>query len=117
MSGMKVVYDLSKPVGSRLVDVKVDCDSCTNEIWVDLQLGQTYAIAMPIYLATGGDDFTMFEQIQSEDLGVTDFEVVVRHIQANSPIDIGLEGRITLLNIPKLTLVGLHKCNDAFEIQ
>lgn len=102
MSGMKVVYDFSKPSGSRVVEAKTVCKSCFNEEFEDLQLDREYNISMPLYLAQAGDGFSMFESFETKDLGITDLGVLTQYISDNSPIDGQVEGRITLKNLHHL---------------
>jgi 2',3'-cyclic-nucleotide 2'-phosphodiesterase (5'-nucleotidase family) len=55
MSGMSVVYDLTKPAGSRVVSIKVAGN------YLDLTDDQTiYTIAANDFMAAGGDGYTIF---------------------------------------------------------
>ena len=52
MSGLEMVFDGSKPIGSRLLSATVDGRA--------VEPNQKYTVAMSDYLANGGDGFAMF---------------------------------------------------------
>ncbi|XP_013418346.1 5'-nucleotidase-like, partial [Lingula anatina] len=81
VSGLRVVYDLSKPVGSRVASIDVRCADCTVPEFQPLVQTKSYDVVTSTYILEGGD----------EDL---DADVVMSYITQYSPIIHGLEGRI-----------------------
>ena len=59
MSGMHVVFDLSKAPGSRVVKVRVKCASCKDPRYNDLNLTKNYNVLVTEFVNSGGDGYTM----------------------------------------------------------
>ncbi len=57
--GLVVTYDVSKTIGSRVVDVQIRCANCSVPVFEPLDLDQLYTIALPTFTANGGDGYTM----------------------------------------------------------
>lgn len=57
---MKVVIDLTRPIDSRVVSVKVLCRKCTTPEYLPLDPTKTYRVIVGGYLASGGDRFEVF---------------------------------------------------------
>lgn len=60
VSGLQIIYDLTKPAGSRVVSVQVRCSDCNIPHYEPLSEDCDYNIIMPSFLAKGGDNFTEF---------------------------------------------------------
>lgn len=71
-TGIRVVYDVNKPPGSRLVSARVRCGNCTLPMYAPLNTSQVYTVIMSSYLASGGDGFDMFKNdaLKREILGM-----------------------------------------------
>lgn len=92
-AGLRCEYDVSKPVGSRLISVKIwDRKRDTTEPIYDESL---YKVAMNNFIASGGDDFSMFNSYAPRDI-VIDAVAVENYIRQNSPLMPKLEGRIII---------------------
>lgn len=94
VSGSKVEFDSSKPVGERIVSIKYhDGDS-----FVDIQDEETYTIATNAFTAKGGDGFDVFKKIYEEgrviDLGLSDWENFAEHLRTLTTVNPQMEGRI-----------------------
>jgi 2',3'-cyclic-nucleotide 2'-phosphodiesterase (5'-nucleotidase family) len=97
VSGIKYSFDLSKPVGSRIIGLTLTDGT---PIAPDNTL---YTVALNEFIATGGDGFTAF--LGGTNVyrpGVSDLDALVDYIQyrfGNTPIDPAvypkIEGRIT----------------------
>jgi len=89
VSGLTVVYDPSKDVGSRVVSVKVN--------GVDLDPAATYKLATNDYMARGGDGYSMLKNSKRL-LSVTDAKLmandVMAYIRARGTIAPAVEGRM-----------------------
>jgi 5'-nucleotidase / UDP-sugar diphosphatase len=94
VSGLRFSWDGSQPAGSRVVSVEVLNDDGEYET---LDPDEEYVIATNDYLYAGGDDYTMFAENSRDgyDFGRTLDELVRTYVQGNSPITVGVEGRIT----------------------
>lgn len=57
--GFVVVYDINLPVGSRVVRLKARCQECRVPKMMDIQEDSVYRIAMPSFVAKGGDGFAV----------------------------------------------------------
>ena len=95
VSGAKIEFDSSKPVGQRVVSVKYMNDK--NE-YVEIQKDGMYTIATNAFTAKGGDNFTVFKKIYDEgrvtDLGLSDWENLEEHVKKIVNVDPKVEGRI-----------------------
>ncbi|XP_041352276.1 5'-nucleotidase-like [Gigantopelta aegis] len=100
MSGMKVVYDVSKPPQHRVVEVKVRCTKCDVPQFEPLNLTQIYDIILPDFTANGGDDYTVIKKnkIDTPKTGYMDSNVFRKYLEKMTPVTIGLEGRITFVD-------------------
>lgn len=61
-TGLIVSYDLTKPVGSRVLSVEVKCSNCSVPDYEPLQVNKVYKIIIPTYLAGGGDRYRMISE-------------------------------------------------------
>ena len=59
---------------------------------------QSYRVEMNVFLATGGDGFSVFNQCTNQLGGEVDLDALVRYFMAHSPISPPAENRITRLN-------------------
>ncbi|MBM7702509.1 5'-nucleotidase C-terminal domain-containing protein [Metabacillus iocasae] len=93
VSGMKFVYDSSKPAGERVQTIEVK----EGDKYVALDETKTYVVATNVFTAKGGDGYTMFKKAYEEgrvsEPGFVDWEMFVTHLNSNSTIPT-VEGRI-----------------------
>lgn len=59
--GIQVEFDLSRPVGQRVVTLALLCTTCRVPKYEPLELGKVYKLALTSYMVGGGDGFTMIE--------------------------------------------------------
>lgn len=57
--GLKVVYDVSQPSGSRVASVEVLCADCEVPKYQPLQLNMTYGVVLPHTLTGGNEGYSM----------------------------------------------------------
>lgn len=99
MSGLKVVYDLSKPIGHRVLEVKVRCGQCFVPKYSPIDLRKTYRIVTTSFLIAGGDGHHVLRdrgfKKRMEDLN--DLEILVWYMRRHNPIFPSVEDRITIL--------------------
>ncbi|XP_034952724.1 protein 5NUC-like [Chelonus insularis] len=63
-SGLQVTYDLTQPVGSRVLyrnGVLIRCSKCLEPKYYKLHLNRTYTIIMDTFLYGGGNGYTMIK--------------------------------------------------------
>lgn len=88
VSGLSYAFDESKPVGSRVTEVRVD--------GVVLDPNAEYTVAMVDFLATGGDGYTIFTEGKNVVYGLLDRDALVAYMESlPGPVDVKVEGRIT----------------------
>lgn len=91
VAGLRFVWDLAQPPGSRIVSVEVFMDGA----WQPLDRNATYRVATSNFLAQGGDGYEMFLAAKNVwNLGFVDYEILAEYIQAHSPVAPQVEGRI-----------------------
>ena len=93
VSGMSVVYDPSKPPGSRIVEVKVGGQP--------LDLGRIYRVATNEYVQSGGDGYAALSRGKAliDAFGATLIaSMVMDYIEEQGEIAPALEGRIKRAN-------------------
>ena len=87
VSGIKVLYDLSKPAGERAVSVEV--------AGKPMAAGTYYRVATNDFLAAGGDRFNVFKHGRNISTGQSLRDAVVGYIRENSPVKAVGGDRIT----------------------
>lgn len=60
MSGIQVVYDLSKSNGSRVESVNIMCNSCNVPKFYPLIKTRQYGVILTTFLLNGGDGYDIF---------------------------------------------------------
>jgi 5'-nucleotidase len=103
VSGVKVVYDLSRPKNERVVSLLVRCDDCPIPDYTPLDMNKIYDVVTITYLTIGGDGFTMIRDniLKSDSSEILDIDVVMDYIKRYQPIVTGNDGRIRFLNSDK----------------
>ncbi|CAG7718559.1 unnamed protein product, partial [Allacma fusca] len=96
ISGIRVVYDISQPEGSRVRSLQVLCKKCRVPYYVPIEMDEVYKLAIPTYIVKGGDGFQVLKNniIKHHENGILDSEMLIKYIEARSPIIQGVEGRI-----------------------
>lgn len=61
ISGMRVVYDLTKAAGNRVASASVLCSFCRIPTYTELDPIQEYGVIITTFLYGGGDGFFMFK--------------------------------------------------------
>ncbi|KAI4466824.1 nucleotidase-related [Holotrichia oblita] len=61
VSGIRVVYDLNRRSGRRIISVAIRCGFCTDVRYQKLDSSRIYYVGMTDYLALKGDGYTMFD--------------------------------------------------------
>lgn len=93
VSGVRFTYDISQPVGSRIVSVEVEAEDGT---FGPIDPEAIYTVASNDFMRNGGDGYTMFAEnaINPYDFGAPLDQVLADYIRDNSPVNPVIEGRI-----------------------
>ena len=59
--GIRVVYNLLKPAGDRVVSLKVLCHKCRIPVYSPLDMNKEYSILLDDWLIRGGGGYNMFK--------------------------------------------------------
>lgn len=90
IAGMRVSIDATRPIGHRIVAVKMDDGS-------RLDPKRTYTVAVNSFLADGGDGFVAFRKgTEKRDVGV-DLDALVDYLRAGKPVPTKPIGRLKLV--------------------
>ncbi|XP_067674621.1 5'-nucleotidase-like [Haliotis asinina] len=100
VAGLKIEFDISRPVGSRVTRLRAVCTRCEVPIYEDVQPNQIYQVIMPSFLANGGDfyDVINVNKVKHHLVGDLDLDVFVEYVQQQSPIVQGEEERMLFVN-------------------
>jgi len=101
VSGLKIVYTiLEDNTGDRVTELSVRCSEEEESEWCPIDMETLYWVALPDFLAEGGSKrvYNFEEVIENRVPGNrSDYDVFVDYVEKNSPIDITVEGRITIV--------------------
>ncbi|XP_069168282.1 snake venom 5'-nucleotidase-like [Procambarus clarkii] len=100
VSGFVVVYDVNLPPGSRVVRLQARCQECRVPEFQDVKDDAIYSVAMPSFLAKGGDGFSVIKnnKINHHLTGLLDTDIFLEYIKQMSPLYQGLENRILFVD-------------------
>ena len=88
--GLTYSYDLARPAGQRILDLRLNGAPVRDDA--------SYRVAMNSFLATGGDNFTVFSEGTDPVGGPQDIDALERYIAACSPLTPPAADRITRLS-------------------
>lgn len=95
VSGLKFVYDVTKPVGSRVEAIQV----VENGKYVPFQNKKNYYVTTNAFLANGGDGFTALKKAKDANRMteeyIVDYEVVINYLKSFRIVSPTTEGRIS----------------------
>lgn len=74
VSGLRITYDLKRPVNERVVDLKVRCSDCRRPKYEDFSNTKTYRLVTPEFIQKGGNGYTMFRDYGTN-LRYTNFSI------------------------------------------
>lgn len=98
-SGIRVVYDLSRNSGSRVVSAVVRCWSCFVPEFFTIDGWRTYKILMPAAMANGAYGYSMLSELTDKtNIAYDEVTCVAEYIKLRSPVYPEVAGRILWLN-------------------
>ena len=89
-TGFALSYDMRRPVGSRVVSVSLAGEP--------IELAATYRVTMNSFLASGGDNFTVFEQGSDGVVGPLDLDAFEAWLAEAEVRTLPTTGRITRID-------------------
>lgn len=102
VSGLRIVYDLNKPKGNRVVSVKVRCANCSVPTYEDLETEENYSVLLTDFILKGGDGFRMIQENSMNIIRhkVALFDLMIWYFTKQSPVYPEVQGRIKFVNSP-----------------
>lgn len=103
VSGVRVQFDVSQPVGQRVVRARVRCAKCRVPKYEPIENDKVYKIIMSTWMRKGGDQFQMFLKNRINlHPGDDAVNLVAEYIDYLEPIRTGIDERITFVTKPKV---------------
>nr|XP_023023869.1 apyrase [Leptinotarsa decemlineata] len=97
LSGLQVVYNLTRSLNDRVVSIKVRCNNCTVPVYEDLDMDKFYKIVIPSFLTGGGDGFKVLtDNLKNKRVGSVDLEVFMDYLRHRNPVFQEISGRIVI---------------------
>jgi 5'-nucleotidase len=97
-SGMRVVFNVTKPMNERVVSVKVICRECDVPRYEDLDLTKWYRVISPSFIGGGGNGYVMLKNRRNfKTEGIKDTAVTEYYFKKMSPVIQKKDGRIVIL--------------------
>lgn len=66
MKGLKVVYNITREIGDRVLSIKVLGTKLNSTVYEPLDLTKKYRIIVPSFIINGGDGFKIIPQYMEE---------------------------------------------------
>lgn len=99
VSGAKVEFDSSKPLGERVVSISIVNE---DETMTEIEDAETYTVATNAFTAKGGDGYDVLAKAYGEgrvtDLGLSDWENLQEQLERIGEVTPATEGRIVDVN-------------------
>ena len=86
VSGLTAWYDMSKPIGQRLVKLNIGKEPSSDE--------KIYKVATNSFIADGGDLYSTFHDLKKTNSATPFSSLVIDYIKANKVIDEPQMGRL-----------------------
>lgn len=96
VSGLKVVYDYNKPVGSRVNRALARCWTCGVPGYFKVENKKVYKVILPYIIAQGGDGFSMLADQPGHPLPYNELNSTIYYVRRYSPVSPELEDRIII---------------------
>ena len=108
---MKITIDLRKPIGSRITKFMVQCQTCPDQRFEDIQEDTVYSVTCPSFISNGGDGHTILaSQKMNYRNGALDTDVFQAYLKTRIPVNQDIENRITI--VTESTNHGTGSSND-----
>ncbi|XP_058453625.1 apyrase-like [Malaya genurostris] len=98
VSGLHIMYNITKPVGRRLISVDVRCRVCRVPRYEPLDMNKVYRLAVAGWIGNGGNGYSMFSEHRTNlRIGPLDIVVLEEYVTKMTPILQGTDGRIRVV--------------------
>ena len=88
-SGVRVVYNMTKPAYSRIHSLKVLCRICEVPRYEEIQDETWYRVMLNNFILQNGDNFAMLrDNMRNHQVGPVDIDTLAKYVEAKSPITI-----------------------------
>lgn len=102
MSGMRVIYNISNPIGERVVYIEALCKSCFIPEYSEVLPEKKYRVIFNEYLYLGGDGFDMLKDIpNTQILNLIDSDNFANFVSRKGKIHAITENRIIFVDNEK----------------
>ncbi|KAL0818302.1 hypothetical protein ABMA28_008788 [Loxostege sticticalis] len=99
IGGMRVVFNVSAPIGSRVASVKVRCTRCDVPEYRPLDTGATYRVVSQNYIGDGGSGFTMLSEHRENLINLkVDYVMMQDFMRRQGTVVQDLDGRIQIVS-------------------
>lgn len=98
VSGLKVIYDYRKPVGSRVISAEARCGACVTPEYYKVVNNEIYKVILPYIIAQGGDGFSMLVDESVIPMTYNERNCTIDYVQTYSPVHPEIEGRIIIIH-------------------
>ncbi|KAJ2945529.1 hypothetical protein O0L34_g346 [Tuta absoluta] len=102
VSGIRVIYDLARPPGSRVISAQTTCSNCNNAKLMDVKPDFNYKVLMPSFLADLGDGYSMFNGLDKEIVAYDEVTALIAYMKVYSPVQPTVSNRIIIRNENKV---------------
>lgn len=100
VSGLRVVYDFSRPAKQRVKLLKARCIQCPVPKLEEVVDNHIYRVSMNSYLASGGYGFTIFKDLKADYTRTSDVNALKMYIERMKFINPTIEERTVSINCP-----------------
>lgn len=97
-SGIRVVYNLKKPIGQRVVKATARCWACSIPKYSNIEKKDIYKVLMSNFVASGGDGYSMFKDLPTKVLDYNELASTEYYVLHHSPVYPEVQDRITFIN-------------------
>ena len=99
VSGLVLKFDIRKAPGQRLLSAFTG-KAGNPDSWKPIEDEKLYDVAVPSFLAFGGDQYKMIPDFLKEykNTGFLDTDLIVAYLQNHNPLQLPEPGRITILS-------------------
>jgi 5'-nucleotidase len=117
VSGIKVVYDVSRPIGDRVIHLMARCGNCEVPVFEEVVETQKYTFLTNDYIAKGGDGYEMLlkdDGVSIDNFDTMDIDIMTQYLQQRGTVTQGLEGRIVVTSGPTAEKYVSNSANGFF---
>ncbi|KAH8254831.1 hypothetical protein KR032_012433 [Drosophila birchii] len=83
VSGLRVKYNYSRPIGQRITEIKALCSDCQIPKYEGVKTDQYYGVVIPSFLLNGGEGYNFVDKFKPEvhNMSLLDRMAFIRYLQ------------------------------------